>query len=272
MTGTSALLGLDELEAALYAGLTRSDGAAMRDVLSEDLVYVHSTGIAESRRENLIGQASGLYRHGETRRLSGRTLVYGDLAVTSAPIAMIDTAHGEATLLNLEQTLVWARERDRWRLLLRQATRSATPDRAADAVPEPSVVVTEPGADPTGVEAVEAREDAFFAAQTASDVAALDDLMADDLTRFVHATGVVDAKAPYLANVRSGDYAHGRIELLNRTVRVLGTGAVSIGVIDLPVRPKSGPGFTMRLHHATVWAWRRDAWRLVVRHATRQPL
>ncbi|MDR3532367.1 MAG: nuclear transport factor 2 family protein [Rhodopila sp.] len=122
------------------------------------------------------------------------------------------------------------------------------------------------------VESVIAREDEFYAAQTASDVAKLDAIMSDSLTRFVHTTGVVDTKAEYLAAVRSGRYRHGSITRLHGQTRVFGDAAVSIGVIDMVSKPEGAPQVSMRFHQVLVWVREAAGWCLTLRQATRQML
>jgi hypothetical protein len=61
-----------EREQALYAGLTASDADALGGVFSDDVTYIHSTSIAETKAENLAGQRSGLHRHGPITPLNKR--------------------------------------------------------------------------------------------------------------------------------------------------------------------------------------------------------
>ncbi len=119
---------------------------------------------------------------------------------------------------------------------------------------------------------VEAREDAFYAAQTASDVPALDDLLSDELQFFGHTTGLVDAKATYLANVASGRYAHGPIVPVDRHIRVAGDGAVSTGMVDMVAKPRDADPYAMRLQQVLFWVKEHGEWRIRVRQATRMPL
>ncbi len=124
MTDDAALKILEEREKRLYEGLTASSAEILDDVMSEDIVYIHSQGIADTKQDNLIGQQSGLFKHGPITRRNGYTTIYGDMAVTTGMTDMIDLAHGPATTLHLEQTLIWINEDGTWRLLLRQATRA----------------------------------------------------------------------------------------------------------------------------------------------------
>lgn len=121
------------------------------------------------------------------------------------------------------------------------------------------------------IESILAREEEFYAAQTASDVARLDAIMSGRL-RFVHTTGLVDDKATYLEAVRTGKYAHGEICRLQGQTRVFADGAVTTGVIDMVSKPRGGPPVTMRIDQVLVWELAEAGWRLRVRQATRQPL
>lgn len=112
-----------EREKALYAGLTASDAAALADIFSDDVTYIHSTSIAETKEENLAGQRNGVHRHGAITPLNTRTRIFGNVAVTRGMIDMVDTAHGAPYTIRLQETLVWIKEGDTWRLLVRQATK-----------------------------------------------------------------------------------------------------------------------------------------------------
>lgn len=120
--------------------------------------------------------------------------------------------------------------------------------------------------------AVERREQQFYAAQTASDVDALDDIMSDRLDTFIHTTGIVDTKVSYLAGVRRGAYSHGPIVRIHGETRVSGAVAVILGVIDMVATPPDRTPFSMRLHQTLVFEKEGNRWRLTLRHATRLPL
>jgi Domain of unknown function (DUF4440) len=89
-------------EDALYAALASGDTGAFDDLFADDVTYIHSTGVAETKAENIAGQAHGVHRHGPTTTVSKRTRIIGDVAVTRGVIDMIDGT---------------------WRLLVRHATK-----------------------------------------------------------------------------------------------------------------------------------------------------
>lgn len=110
-------------EKALYAALTASDADALADILSDDVTYIHSTSIAENKAEQLAGQRHGVHKHGAITTVERRCRVFGEVAVTRGMIDMVDTAHGAPFTMRLRETLVWVKEGDTWRLLVRQATK-----------------------------------------------------------------------------------------------------------------------------------------------------
>jgi len=112
-----------ERENARYAALTASDADALDDILSDDVTYIHSTSIAETKDAQLAGQRHGVHRHGAIATIERRTRMFGNIAVTRGVIDMVDTAHGQPFTMRLRETLVWIEEGEVWRLLVRQATK-----------------------------------------------------------------------------------------------------------------------------------------------------
>jgi hypothetical protein len=55
-------------EDALYAAMIALDYAALDDLLSDDLSYVHSTGVVESKPAYLAALRRGLYEYGAITR------------------------------------------------------------------------------------------------------------------------------------------------------------------------------------------------------------
>lgn len=121
---SAELMVIDQREALLIEALGTSDPALFEDLFSEDVTYIHSTSIAETKAENIAGQVHRVHRHGFTTPVEKRTRIFGNVAVTRGLIDMIDTAHGEPFQMRLRETLVWVKEDDGvWRLLVRHATR-----------------------------------------------------------------------------------------------------------------------------------------------------
>jgi Domain of unknown function (DUF4440) len=111
-------------EAELYQAMLAFDYAALDRLLSDEVRYIHSTGVVETKAEYFAGMRAGLYEYGDIRILSGDTRVFGAAAMTAGVMEMVVGAHGSAKgTIRLQHVLVWQLEAGTWRLLLRQATR-----------------------------------------------------------------------------------------------------------------------------------------------------
>jgi len=113
-----------ECERALYRAQIAGDVDALNPMLGSDLVYIHSTGIAESKEEYLAGVVDKLYEYGSIESRETRLQVFGELAMMNGIVDMTVSAHGAPKqLIHLLFCLVWVRQNDGWRLDFRQATR-----------------------------------------------------------------------------------------------------------------------------------------------------
>ncbi len=113
-----------ETERALYRAQIAGSVERLKPMLGADLVYIHSTGVAESKEEYLAGVADGLYEYGTIESRGTRLQVFADVAIMNGIVDMTVSAHGAAKqLIHLLFCLVWVRQGDAWRLDFRQATR-----------------------------------------------------------------------------------------------------------------------------------------------------
>ena len=109
---------------ALYSAMLAHDLAALDGLLADDVVYVHSTGLAETKRQFLDGVRDGLYEYELVRPVSESVHVSGDMASVYTTLDFMGGERGRphppVTLLT---TLVWVRQAGTWRMTIRQATR-----------------------------------------------------------------------------------------------------------------------------------------------------
>jgi ketosteroid isomerase-like protein len=113
-----------ECERALYRAQIAGDVEALTPMLDDGLVYIHSTGVGETKQEYLAGVADGLYEYGSIESRDPRLQVFADVAILNGLVDMTVSAHGAAKrLIHLVFCLVWIRQDDTWRLDFRQATR-----------------------------------------------------------------------------------------------------------------------------------------------------
>jgi ketosteroid isomerase-like protein len=117
---------------------------------------------------------------------------------------------------------------------------------------------------------VMAVEQARVTALDASDVPALEKIMADDVT-YVHASGKVDTKASYLDAIRSGKLHYISWVAKNLQVRVQGEAAVingeySVRVTDSRVQPNP---FNIDIFILEMYARRDGRWQQIAWQSTR---
>jgi ketosteroid isomerase-like protein len=116
---------------------------------------------------------------------------------------------------------------------------------------------------------VRQREIRRFEAMVRGDVAALDDILADDLT-YTHATGVFETKAEFIAKLKSGQTKYESFAPEDVLVRLYGTTSVVTGVARVKVQAK-GEHLSFQLRFTDVYVKKGDRWQMVAWQATRLP-
>src|SRR5215469_8623486 len=113
-------------------------------------------------------------------------------------------------------------------------------------------------------------EKARTAALDQSDIAALERIMADDVT-YVHASGKVDTKKSYLDAIRSGQLHYISWQPKNLKVRVIGNSAVIDGEYAVRVRDSRGQHdpFDITIFILTVYQRRSGRWQQIAWQSTR---
>lgn len=118
---------MDEIataEQALYRAMIAQNFAALDALLADDVVYIHSTAVAESKEGYLAGVRDGLYDYSAIDSSNVTVRYCGDVAIQTGTVVMSVAAQGEPKApITLLFTLVWKREQQGWRLWQRQATR-----------------------------------------------------------------------------------------------------------------------------------------------------
>ncbi|MGI5125833.1 nuclear transport factor 2 family protein [Pseudonocardia sp. CA-107938] len=119
------------------------------------------------------------------------------------------------------------------------------------------------------VESLRAAERRLQAAQLASDVDVLDELIDDELL-FTGPDGSQHTKADDLAAHRGGQQQLERVEEVDLRVRLAGSTGVTWFLGDL-TGTLGGAPFAARLRYTRTWAHGDAGWRLVAAHATIVP-
>jgi uncharacterized protein (TIGR02246 family) len=126
-------------------------------------------------------------------------------------------------------------------------------------------------ADSKNVEAVKTADRAWATATVKGDAAALQNLLADDLT-YTHSNGETDSKKVYIDNL-SGARKYHKIdyESLDARLYANGTAAVATAVVQIETSQKGGPVSPAHLRFVHVWVHQNGRWQLVAHQSLRLP-
>ncbi|HEX7087180.1 MAG TPA: nuclear transport factor 2 family protein [Vicinamibacterales bacterium] len=130
-------------------------------------------------------------------------------------------------------------------------------------------LVAVPGARAQSAEeaAVRAAEDRRIKALIDDDFAALEEVLADDLT-YTHSNASVDTKASYIETLRKGTTKYAAIERDTPVVRLYGNTAILTGAATMTMRGQADP---VRLRYTLVYVKRDGRWQAVAWQSTRLP-
>jgi hypothetical protein len=108
-----------------YAAMVAGDTAALADLLSETLIYVHTTGDTDTRQSYLDAVDTGFvdYRHLERR--DERWAIRPGSVLSAGRQLGLSVLQGRPGLIDVAYLSAWAPEEGRWRLAAWHATRYA---------------------------------------------------------------------------------------------------------------------------------------------------
>jgi ketosteroid isomerase-like protein len=110
---------------SFFAAVTKNDVAAAARYLTDDLIYTHSTGVAESKSAYLAKLKSGDQKYTSLDLISPVVRVFGDAAVLNTQIRMQGASKGVPFDNTLFMMQVWVRQGGGWKLAAHQTTRKA---------------------------------------------------------------------------------------------------------------------------------------------------
>jgi len=114
-----------EVDQQRFRAMTANDVDSLATLLSEDLVYVHSDGMVESKGEFLQRLRSGALRYHSIEPMEVSVRSYGRAAVVTGR-ARIDVTNAAARRsLDMRYTAVYRSKGHRWQLVSWQSTRIA---------------------------------------------------------------------------------------------------------------------------------------------------
>ncbi len=110
-------------ESDRFAAMTRVDTAALRGLLHDDLIYIHSNTLTENKAQHIAAIGSGRLVYKEMTSESVNLRRYGKTALTNGTVQVKGILNGTPFEVRLMYTAVYRKKRGHWRLLNWQSTR-----------------------------------------------------------------------------------------------------------------------------------------------------
>lgn len=98
-----------QAEDARYRAQMSGDGPAMAKLFGDDLVYIHSSTVQDTKASFIESITSGNVRYRTMSRSEPRVRTYGCIAIVSGGAKFEVTVKGEDRTLNLLYHAVWAK-------------------------------------------------------------------------------------------------------------------------------------------------------------------
>lgn len=110
-------------EAARYHAQTVCDFEALERMLGDDLVYYHSSSVADTKQSYLDAMRSGTVRYRTMSRGEARVRIFGHVAIITGNAKFEVTSRGEEKTLDLLFHSIWVKRSGALQFISWQATR-----------------------------------------------------------------------------------------------------------------------------------------------------
>ena len=115
------------LEAARFKAMIDGDVAALGRLLSDDMIYTHSTSLAETKAEYLQSVSKGLFKYRKIDVPERRMRAAGGTVLVTGRITIDVIVEGTPKLLQSRFLDVWTEENGEWRMIAWQSTSIPAP-------------------------------------------------------------------------------------------------------------------------------------------------
>jgi Domain of unknown function (DUF4440) len=122
-SGTITVAEALQAEEARYAAQLRNDFAAMERLFGDDLVYIHSSTVEDTKTSFIESMRSGNVKYRGMKRGDVSVRTYGCIAIVSGRANFEVTARGQELSLELLFHAVWAKRAAGVQFVSWQATR-----------------------------------------------------------------------------------------------------------------------------------------------------
>jgi ketosteroid isomerase-like protein len=120
---------IERLEDERYTAMLEKDGPALQRLLHADLIYMHSSGVSDTKASYTKGLAEGVWDYKRIDRLNQTVRVHKDVALVFNRLSMSMLIRGVPKAFDTRALAVWVADERGWSLIALQS----------GAIPEASV-------------------------------------------------------------------------------------------------------------------------------------
>ena len=124
-SGTITVAEALQAEDARFKAQMSGDGAAMKKLFGDDLVYIHSSTLVDTKQSFIESITSGNVKYRSMHRGDSTVRTYGGVAIVSGSAKFEVTVKGENRSLDLLYHAIWAKRIAGAQFISWQATKKA---------------------------------------------------------------------------------------------------------------------------------------------------
>jgi len=113
---------IERREAARHAAMLAKDKVVLEDLLDDQLVYVHSSGVADTKASYLEGLQTGVWDYHRVDVSGQQYAIHGDTVLMFCRLAIEVTVRGIFKSFETNALLVWIHDSIGWRLAAVQSS------------------------------------------------------------------------------------------------------------------------------------------------------
>jgi ketosteroid isomerase-like protein len=105
------------LEDKRYAAMIAKDEKALGELFADDLIYVHSSGLVDTKASYIAAIRSGKFDYRKCERFEEMVRIYGDTALVTGRAVFEAVVEGTAKTIRLRYLNVWTRTNGGWKFV-----------------------------------------------------------------------------------------------------------------------------------------------------------
>ena len=103
--------------------LIQDDYAALDRILSDDLIYTHSSALVETKAQYVASLRSGQLKYKSLEHSDQRVRIHGDVALLTGTSKVYSISNGQDIRLTLRFSIAYIKQAGHWKMALWQSTR-----------------------------------------------------------------------------------------------------------------------------------------------------